>query len=98
MASKLPSFSDPDTHFSIERSDTPVDVDGYKIGEPMYLVCDYCGARVLLTREPTPGVDEINHDMVDGERCPQWNVRGRDWQAKHPEAVERIMDSIHDDD
>ncbi|GGO03745.1 hypothetical protein [Haloarcula pellucida] len=28
------SFADPDTLFELVRSDTPVDVDGFKMGEP----------------------------------------------------------------
>ena len=38
-------FSDPETHYRIVRSTTPVSADGFKIGEPVELECDCCGAR-----------------------------------------------------
>lgn len=38
-------FSDPDTHFRIIRSRTPVTADGNKIGEPIEVECSHCGAR-----------------------------------------------------
>jgi len=56
-----------ETEYRIERSETPVDVDGYKLGEPKRLVCGGCGAAVLLTETPSPGVDELLHAPA----CPQ---------------------------
>lgn len=39
------SFSDPETEFDLLRSDTPVWVDGFKLGEPTGEVeCTECGA------------------------------------------------------
>jgi hypothetical protein len=38
-------FSDRETHYRIVRSTTPVTADGYKLGEPIEVECDYCGAR-----------------------------------------------------
>lgn len=47
--------TDPETHFEIQRSETPVDVDGFKVGEPTgEIVCDECGAQAM-------NVDEIPH-------------------------------------
>ena len=68
---------DPETHYSIEHSDSPVTVDGYAKGEPKRLVCDGCGTSVLLTEEPSPGVDELGH-------APGWPNRGAksDWWAE----------------
>ena len=48
------SFSDSDTHFRIVRSDTPVDVDGLKLGEPTGEVqCLECG-EIAMTPEDVP--------------------------------------------
>lgn len=69
------SFSDESTHFEIVRSETPLDVDGYKIGEPKYLRCTECGAQELLTPDPSPGVDELQHEPD----CPQRYVKSRWW-------------------
>jgi len=42
--SQTRSFADPETTFELVRSDTPVDVDGFKLGEPTGEVrCDECG-------------------------------------------------------
>ena len=38
-------FSDAATHYRIVRSRTPVTADGFKLGEPIELECDCCGAR-----------------------------------------------------
>jgi len=70
------SFADAQTHFSIERSETPVTEDGYKIGEPKHLKCEYCEAAVLLTEEPSPGVDELAHTP----ECPQRWVKSEWWR------------------
>jgi len=72
------SFADPDTEFELLRSDTPVDVDGYKLGEPKKLQCPECGASVLLTPEPSPGVDELQHHP----QCPQRWVRSEWWESQ----------------
>lgn len=74
-----PSFSrrtpwDPETHYRIEESGTPVSEDGYKHNEPKWLVCAACGARVLLTEDPSPGIDEPGHEPA----CPQRFVKS-DW-------------------
>lgn len=51
------SFADPDTEFAIERSGTPVDVDGFKLGEPTGDVCCLrCGGvNETSTRSSTTG-------------------------------------------
>lgn len=54
-------FGSPDTHFTIVRSETPVNEDGFKIGEPTGIIrCDRCGAE-------HENVDEIPHEPD----CPQ---------------------------
>lgn len=68
---------DPDTHYTVVRSETPVSEDGYKIQEPKYLECDGCGARVLITEDPSAGIDELSHDRD----CPQRWARS-DWWAR----------------
>jgi hypothetical protein len=66
------SFADEDTHFEIVRSATPVDVDGYKLGEPTGEIrCSECGAAA-------GNVDEIPH----AAECPQQRVRSRWWVAQ----------------
>jgi len=63
------SFADPETHFTVIRSETPVDMDGYKLGEPTGEVrCDECD-RVAHN------VDEIPHAPT----CRQRWVRSRWW-------------------
>jgi len=61
-SSQYRSFSDPDTEFELVRSDTPVSVDGYKIGEPTGEVeCEECGARAK-------NVDEVPHEPHCSQR------------------------------
>ncbi|MFW5905614.1 MAG: hypothetical protein ACOCUO_02080 [archaeon] len=72
------SFTDPETHFEIITSDSPVTVDGYALGEPKQLRCEECGATVILTEQPTPGVDELQHR----KDCSQRWTRSQ-WWAEH---------------
>jgi hypothetical protein len=66
------SFADPETHFALVRSETPVDVDGYKLGEPAGEVqCAECDAIA-------DNVDEIPHRPT----CPQRWVRSRWWAER----------------
>jgi len=66
------SFADADTEFELLRSDTPVDVDGYKLGELTGEVqCDECGAVAA-------NVDEIPHEPD----CDQRWVTSH-WWAEH---------------
>jgi hypothetical protein len=68
----MKSFADPDTHFEIVESGTPVSVDGFALGEPTGEVrCAECGAV-------HDNVDEIPHDPT----CSQRWVRSR-WWAEH---------------
>lgn len=61
------SFAAPDTHFHLIRSDTPVNVDGFKIGEPTGEVeCLSCGSS-------SQSLDDIGHDPT----CEQRFVRSR---------------------
>jgi len=63
-------FADPDTEFKLERSQTPVDVDGFKLGEPTGRVsCVHCNATAH-------NVDEIPHS----NECPQRFVHSQ-WYA-----------------
>jgi|GEM_PF-1807465 len=70
------SVYDRRTQFEIVRSESPVSEDGYKIGEPKLLQCDACGASVLLTEEPSPGIDELQHERD----CPQRYARTDSWR------------------
>lgn len=70
---------DPDVEFRIESSETPVDVDGYKIGEPKHLVCLGCGESVLLTETPSAGIDQFPHD----KHCPQRYARTEEYWQTH---------------
>jgi len=72
------SFADPETHFELVASSTPISEDGYKLGEPKFVRCVECGADVLLTEEPSPGIDEIGHE----KDCPQRWVRSRWWRKQ----------------
>lgn len=72
------SFADRDTHFEIVESESPVTVDGYALGEPKTLRCVECGAEVLLTPEPSRGIDELGHDP----QCSQRWVRSRWWSRQ----------------
>jgi hypothetical protein len=76
------SFADPQTTFELVRSETPISEDGYKLGEPKLVRCGECGADVLLTEDPSPGIDELGHDP----RCSQRWVRSRWW-------VEQLRDA-----
>jgi len=72
------SFAEPDTEFELERSDTPVDVDGFKLGEPTGRVsCVSCGATA-------ENVDEIPHDSD----CPQRFVHSK-WYVDSVESDTR---------
>ncbi|QHS17953.1 hypothetical protein GWK26_12780 [haloarchaeon 3A1-DGR] len=65
------SFADPDTTFHLVRSQTPVNVDGFKLGEPTGEVeCLECGAV-------EENIDEISHEPD----CPQRFVHSR-WYAE----------------
>lgn len=66
------SFADPETHFAIQPSESPVTVDGYAQGEPKYLECDECGARVQIDGpdETQTPIDNLPHDAD----CPQRDV------------------------
>lgn len=67
------SFSDPETHFLIVTSDTPVSVDGYAKGEPTGEIrCASCGRKA--------GAPEyIPHE----HGCPQADVKSRYYAQTH---------------
>ena len=69
---------DAETHYKIIDSDSPVNVDGYKLGEPKRLVCEECGARVELTAEPSAGVDDLPHSPA----CSQRFARSEYWRQR----------------
>ncbi|ELZ96086.1 hypothetical protein C440_05832 [Haloferax mucosum ATCC BAA-1512] len=72
------SFSASDTHFEIVRSETSISNDGLRKGEPAALVCGECGASLPLTRQRSPGIDELSHEPT----CDQRYVRSRFWQVQ----------------
>lgn len=77
------SFSDPETEFALERSETSVDVDGFKLGEPTGTVtCEECGQSAAAP-------EYINHD----KNCPQRDVRSEYYFETHPQAIEQLMES-----
>ena len=64
------SFADPDTHFLLERSETTVDGDGFRLGEPTGRVsCAEC-------RAVAENVDEIPHRRDCSQRFvhSEWYV------------------------
>ncbi|MEE6210876.1 hypothetical protein U3A55_12025 [Salarchaeum sp. III] len=64
------SFADPETHFRIVESDTPVSVDGFAKGEPTgEIECLECGAVHV-------NIDDIPHDA----ECPNRFAHSR-WYA-----------------
>jgi len=65
------SFADPETHFRILTSDTPVSVDGYALGEPTGEVLCLCCWESHLN------IDEIPHEPD----CPQRFVHS-EWYAE----------------
>lgn len=66
------SFTDPDTEFKIIRSKTPVDVDGFKLGEPTgEIECCACGRSADV-------VEEIPHTP----ECSQRFVISRFWAER----------------
>ncbi len=66
------SFSDPETHFRLERSDTPITDDGFKLGELTgEVTCLACG-------KTGENVDEIPH----APECDQRWVRS-EWWVEH---------------
>lgn len=73
------SFTDPDTHFRLRRSDTPVTEDGYKMGELTgTVVCESCG-------QESGNVDAINHKPG----CPQSDVVSEWWERVHQRSDSR---------
>ncbi|PGF16200.1 hypothetical protein CP556_08795 [Natrinema sp. CBA1119] len=63
---------DPDTEFQVVRSETPVNVDGFKIGEPTgEIECCSCGRSAL-------NIDEIPHR----QDCDQRWARTDFWRER----------------
>jgi len=67
------SFADPDTEFELVRSDTPVDADGYKLGEPTGEV------KCLVCKQSAAAPEYINH--LPG--CQQSDVTSRWYALNH---------------
>lgn len=66
----MKSFAEPDTHFKIITSDTPVSVDGFALGEPTgEIKCRECGAT-------HKNIDDIPH----AQDCRQRFVHS-EWYA-----------------
>lgn len=53
---------DPDHEYELIKSQTPPSEDGYKIGEPKAIECEFCPARLVLTEEKTPGLWSLTHE------------------------------------
>lgn len=71
-ASRRRSVCDPETHFEILRSDSPVSVDGVPLGAPTGdCRCLECGAEAA-------NVDEIPH----AADCDQRWTRSRWWRSQ----------------
>lgn len=70
-----------DTQYKIELSGTPSSDDGLNPTEPKWLKCDHCTAKERITREPSPGVDELAHDPG----CPQRFARSDWWREQFQE-------------
>lgn len=67
------SFADPETEFLLERSGSPVNVDGHKLGAPTgHVICTKC-CRV------SDNIDEITHETT----CPQHDVHSEYWRRTH---------------
>ena len=67
------SFADEDTHFRLIRSDTSVDVDGYKLHEPTgEIECEKCGGCA--------GAPEY---IVHDKDCSQRDVTSRWYDQLH---------------
>lgn len=78
------SFADEDTEFVLEKSETPVSVDGFAKGEPTGEVsCLVCGASAAAP-------EYIPHNRVDGEECPQSDVRSEYYLELHD--PQRVLD------
>jgi hypothetical protein len=69
---------DAETHYAIVDSESPITVDGYNKGEPKWLQCEECDARVQLTEDPSAGVDDLPH----GPDCSQRFARSRYWRRR----------------
>jgi len=70
MSSRTRSFADPDTEFELVKSDTPLDVDGFKLGEPTGEVrCGECGqaagAPEYIPHLPTCGQGDVTSRWYD---------------------------------
>jgi len=68
---------EPEVHYRIVHSETGPSDDGYWQGEPKYLECEACGARVQLTETPSAGVDELPH----APGCSQRWAKSEWWRA-----------------
>lgn len=67
-------FSDPETEYRVLRSTTPVSADGSKLGEPIGIECDCCGARAAhvdgITRVHWPWCKYKGRVEIDEEHGP----------------------------
>lgn len=69
---------DKESEYRIVSSASSLGADGFAMGEPKYLECAECGARVLLTRERSHGIDWLKH----APECPNDRARSR-WFREH---------------
>ena len=74
---------DPDHEYRIEPSETSIGEDGYAKGEPKFLACEFCGARVQLTEaRDDPGIDDLAH----AADCPNRFARSHWWRDRVQQA------------
>lgn len=57
-----PSPLEEEHQYRLVASDTPVNEDGYKIGVPKRLDCEFCDASMTITEEATPGLWRLDHE------------------------------------
>lgn len=57
---------DPEHTYTLVTSETGLNDDGYRYGEPKELECDHCDARMIITADPTPGLWTVSHEP----NCP----------------------------
>lgn len=54
---------DPDHEYRIITSETNRHDDGYERGEPKRFDCIHCSATMIITPDPTPGLEWQSHEQ-----------------------------------
>lgn len=59
---------DPDTHYRLERSGTPLDVDGFKLGEHTgHVICEECSRAAEAIEDIVHRGCCPNRELEDGD-------------------------------